>query len=153
MGGLSLSSSERLVVDKTLRCSYVEDKSEKMASVWALGDCCEVLPEIQPLPPKTAQVAIQQADVVAFNILNSVCDLDRKAKEFEFQDLGSMLALGGPNGAIIGPGTDTRLGSVLVPLLDTARVSLSVADNLYAQVINSPGFDNNGRVAPVIESL
>lgn len=152
MGGLALSSSNRLVVDKTLRCSFDTD-GDKMPPVWALGDCCEILPVVHPTPPKTAQVAIQQADVVASNVLDTIFDLNRNTEVFEFQDLGSMLTLGGPNGAIIGPKDGAQLESLLVPLLDTARVGLGVADNLLTKIINSKEIDKTGAIAPVLENL
>jgi len=121
--------------------------------MWALGDCCEIVPLVQPVPPKTAQAAIQQADVVAFNVLSKLFDQERNTKVFKFQDLGTMLSLGGPNGAILGPLEETELGPLLVPLIDTARVGLGVVDNLFAQIVNSPEIAKNAAVAPIVENL
>ncbi|MGK3734356.1 MAG: NADH:ubiquinone reductase (non-electrogenic) [Bacillariaceae sp.] len=148
MDGLALSSSGRLIVDETLRCSFSTEDSKAMPSVWALGDCCEIIPVVQPVPPKTAQAAIQQADVVASNVLAKLFNQESDTKVFKFQDLGSMLSLGGPNGAILGPKEDTQLGSLLVPLIDTARIGFGIADSLFAQIINSSDIDKK-----VVENL
>lgn len=159
MGGeLALSSTGRLRIDKTLRCCFNEDAtvggSKSLPSVWALGDCSEIVPALNPATPRTAQAAMQQADVVAANVLATLFDREADAnKAFEFQDLGSMLSLGGPNAAILGPGENSQIGSLLVPLLDTARVGLGVADNLFAGIINSPQVDKNGDLKPVVENL
>lgn len=59
-----------------------------------------------------------------------------------------MLSLGGPNGAILGPKEDTQLGSLLVPLIDTARIGFGIADSLFAQIINSSDIDKK-----VVENL
>ena len=149
-GDLALSPSGRLRVDKTLRCSFDGDKSSSktktlLPSVWALGDCSEILPAVEPAVPKTAQAAMQQADVVAANVLSKLVSnrgeestaAAASAVEFEFQDLGSMLSLGGPNAAILGPKGDSQIASLLVPLLDTARVSLGVADTIFAGIAKS----------------
>mmetsp|Transcript_15459 Transcript_15459/g.38959 ORF Transcript_15459/g.38959 Transcript_15459/m.38959 type:complete len:537 (+) Transcript_15459:91-1701(+) len=149
-GGLTLSPTGRLKVDKTLRCSF--DEGESMPSVWALGDCSEILPALDPATPKTAQAAMQQADVVASNVLSAISNKDANL-EFEFQDLGSMLSLGGPNAALLGPNKDSQIASLLVPLLDTARVGLGVADTIFAGIVNSPQVDKNGDLKPVVENL
>jgi NADH:ubiquinone reductase (non-electrogenic) len=148
MDGLALSSSGRLIVDKTLRCSFSSEDSKVMPSVWALGDCCEIIPVVQPVPPKTAQAAMQQADVVASNVLAKLFNQESETEVFKFQDLGSMLSLGGPNAAILGPKEDTQLGSLLVPLLDTARIGFGIADSLFAQIIDSSDIDKK-----VVENL
>lgn len=153
MDGLALSPSGRLIVDETLRCSFSNDDRKTLPLMWALGDCCEIVPLVQPVPPKTAQAAIQQADVVAFNVLSKLFDQERNTKVFKFQDLGTMLSLGGPNGAILGPLEETELGPLLVPLIDTARVGLGVVDNLFAQIVNSPEIAKNAAVAPIVENL
>jgi len=151
MGGdLSFSPTGRLKVDKTLRCSY--DEGDSLPSVWALGDCSEILPAMEPAVPKTAQAAMQQADVVASNVLSALSNREASL-EFEFQDLGSMLSLGGPNAAILGPNKDSQIASLLVPLLDTARVGLGVADTIFAGIVNSPQVDKNGDLKPVVENL
>lgn len=151
-GGLAFSPSGRLRIDKTLRCSFDEDDSDAdLPSVWALGDCSEIVPTVEPAIPKTAQAAMQQADVVASNVLSKLSNQEG-SDEFVFQDLGSMLSLGGPNAAILGP-KDGQIASLLVPLLDTARVGLGVADTLFAGIVNSPQVDKSGNLAPVVESL
>jgi NADH dehydrogenase len=158
VGDLALSPSGRLVVDKTLRCAFREDDSDEMSSsktlpsVWALGDCSEIVPAVEPAIPKTASAAIQQADVVASNVLSKLSN--REGNDvFEYQDLGSMLSLGGPNAAVLGPKEDSQIASLLVPLLDTARVGLGVADTIFAGIVNSPQVDRTGQLAPVVETL
>jgi len=158
MGGeLALSPTGRLQVDKSLRCSFkddaAEDASKSRPSVWALGDCSEIVPALQPATPRTAQAAMQQADVAASNVLTSLSNREAGTKVFEFQDLGSMLSLGGPNAAILGPGEDSEISSLLIPLLDTARVGLGVADSIFAEIINSPQVDKTGDLKPAVENL
>ena len=164
-GELAMSSSGRLRVDKSLRCCFKEVKSDdetpasqpnskpRLPSVWALGDCSEIVPALQPATPRTAQAAMQQADVVASNVLAELSNCEVDPKTFEFQDLGSVLSLGGPNAAILGPGEDSQLGPLFVPLLDTARVGLGVADSIFAGIINSPQIDKNGDLKPVVKNL
>lgn len=157
-GGLAFSPSGRLRVDKTLRCSFNEDESfakssssKTMPPVWALGDCSEIVPAVEPLIPKTAQTAMQQADVVASNVLSELFNREGSVT-FEFQDLGSMLSLGGPNAAILGPKEDSEIANLLIPLLDTARIGLGVADTLFAEIVKSPQVDKSGDLA-LVESL
>jgi len=160
-GSLALSQSGRLKVDKTLRCAFRDDildgtssspSSPTLPSVWALGDCSEIVPSVEPAIPKTAQAAMQQADVVAENVLSKLGNTEGSVS-FEFQDLGSMLSLGGPNAAILGPKEDSQIASIFVPLLDTARVGLGVADSIFAGIVNSPQVDKDGDLAPIVESL
>ena len=155
-GGLAFSPSGRLRVDKTLRCSYDDDNSasssSSLPSVWALGDCSEIVPAEDLAVPKTAQAAMQQADVVASNVL-SVLSNREGSVGFEFQDLGSMLSLGGPNAAVLGPNDGSQIASLLVPLLNTARVGLGVADTIFAGIVNSPQVDKSGDLAPIVENL
>jgi len=156
-GGLALTPSGRLRVGKTLQCSFHEKNSDAgssktLPSVWALGDCSESVPAMEPAIPKTAQAAMQQADVVASNVLSKLSNREGDAA-FEFQDLGSMLSLGGPNAAILGPKDDSQIASLLVPLLDTARLGLGVADTIFAGIVNSPQIDKTGDLAPVVETL
>ena len=151
-GNLAFSPSGRLKVDKTLRCSFDQDESASLPSVWALGDCSEILPAIEPAIPRTAQAAMQQADVVASNVLLALSN-QKGTMEFEFQDLGSMLTLGGPNAALLGPQEGSQIAPLLVPLLDTARVGLGVADTIFAGIVNSPQVDKNGDLKPVVENL
>lgn len=153
LGGLALTSSGRLMVDNTLQCCFsMSNPTKRIPSVWALGDCSEIVSMLQPVPA-TAQAAIQQADIVAANVLAKLFNQGKKTKTFEFQDIGSMLSLGGPNAAIIGPREESQLGSILIPLLDTAREGLGVADNVFAQIVNSPSIDKSGVIAPTVENL
>ena len=153
ISGLAVTTSGRLMVDDTLRCNWSGDIATKMDSVpsiFALGDCSEIVPTAQPAVPKTAQAAIQQADTVAFNVVSDI-ENGGRTKAFRFQDLGTALSLGGPNGAILGPSEDSQLGPLLVPLLDTARVGLSIGDRIFANIINSPTVDKKS--ALVVQNL
>mmetsp|Transcript_24880 Transcript_24880/g.52981 ORF Transcript_24880/g.52981 Transcript_24880/m.52981 type:complete len:268 (-) Transcript_24880:192-995(-) len=128
--------------------------SSSPPSVWALGDCSEIVPALLPSTPRTAQAAMQQADVVASNVLAKLSGKGEGDASFEFRDLGSMLSLGGPNAAILGPrDEDSQIATLLVPLLDTARVGLGVADTLFAGIVNSPQIDRSGDLKPVVDSL
>jgi demethylphylloquinone reductase len=163
---LAVTESGRVQVDDTLRCSWRENatttvmsKGEKKPLAWALGDCSEIVSsgnsggDGQPTVPRTAQAAMQQADVVAANVICALEGEEGRERRFQFQDLGSVLSLGGPNGAYIGPNDKSQLGPFVTPLLDTARVGLNLADRLFAEIIRSPIVDRKGIVAPTIESL
>jgi NADH:ubiquinone reductase (non-electrogenic) len=162
--GLQPSPSGRLAVDPTLRCVWGKDmmvdsvSREGAPRVWALGDCAEVVYLVedkntmnQPVFPKTAQVAMQQAETVAGNILAQlkVTSSGRSksssptAKTFEYQDLGSMLTLGGPNGAVLAPSSGA-FEPIFAPLLDTAAGFLGVADGFLSAL--------SGR-SPVLKEL
>ena len=158
LSGLSKVESGRLAIDSTLRCLWSDENSQSTSKrlgkppVWALGDCTEIVDNLdQPVVPKTAQAAMQQADIVAFNLL---ADLQSQSstRTFQFQDLGSMLTLGGPNGAILAPRDDSPLAPVLAPLFDTARVGFGLADEVFAQLTKSPVAEKVG-LTPVVENL
>jgi len=150
-GGLALSSSGRLKVDPTLRCALDASSSSPSSSappVWALGDCSEIVPAAVPAVPRTAQAAMQQADVVASNVLSELSAGKKRQRrgtgdvEFAFEDLGSMLNLGGPNAAVLGPASSGGLSSLLVPVLDATRAGLGVADAIFAGIASAaPGVD------------
>lgn len=147
VGLLQDSSSGRLAVDSTLRCLRERDQLENQPAasarqqqqpyVWALGDCAKVIEDenqkSQSMLPKTAQVAMQQADTVASNLLVQIVDENPTAKTFVYQDLGSMLTLGGPNGAVLAPREGT-FAPVFAPLLDSTASALRVADDLWSNV-------------------
>jgi len=154
---LAVTDSGRLQVDKTLQCSWSSDilnntitKTSSLPFIWALGDCSEMVPSFEPAIPRTAQAAMQQADVVASNVLSRL-DGRNDLKTFKFQDLGTVLSLGGPNGAVLGPQEEAQLGPLVVPLLDTARFGLAVADKVLEGIINSPQVDKKS--AEVVENL
>eukprot|EP00548_Thalassiothrix_antarctica_P015462 CAMPEP_0194175004 /NCGR_PEP_ID=MMETSP0154-20130528/9123_1 /TAXON_ID=1049557 /ORGANISM="Thalassiothrix antarctica, Strain L6-D1" /LENGTH=400 /DNA_ID=CAMNT_0038888655 /DNA_START=491 /DNA_END=1690 /DNA_ORIENTATION=+ len=141
-----VSLSGRLKVDNNLRCSWGTDETmnqQPATTIWALGDCAEMV-NSQPAVPKTASAAIQQADVVANNILHELSEKNRISstsltsyQTFEFQDLGMMMSLGGPNAAILAPTQDDSIFKPLfTPLLDISRVGLGVADQVMKQVIS-----------------
>ncbi len=61
-------------------------------AIFAGGDVAAVSGQSQESPPATAQVAIQQAPVLAHNVLASL--QGEPLKEFHWNDLGEMLSLG-----------------------------------------------------------
>jgi NADH dehydrogenase FAD-containing subunit len=142
--GLQTSKTGRLSIDATLRCirnNNVTEESPEPPRIWALGDCAEIVStdDVQSAAlPKTAQVAMQQADTVAANVLSQLLRDDGMAVEqtnpkiFSYQDLGSMLTLGGPNAAILAPRDDTTFGPIFAPLLETAGSVLGIADDVLA---------------------
>jgi len=162
-------SGNRLAVDSTLRCirrlpdemssSTPGDATkrrkitvERKPPVWALGDCSEIIDlEDQPAVPKTAQAAMQQADVVAANVLAKL-ENRTSFKTFQFQDLGTFLSLGGPNAAAFAPQEDSPLGPLFTPLIDTARLGLGVADRVVTRLVQSPVAEKVG-LTPVVENL
>jgi hypothetical protein len=155
--GVAITDSGRLTIDETLRCTWSTNDNangpsitSKSPTVWALGDCAEIIPSPRPGVPRTAQAAIQQADVVASNVL-SCLTVKGSSKKFKFQDLGTVLNLGGPNGAVLGPNEQSQLEPLLVPLLDTARIGLSIADTIFSSVVSSPAVDEKS--AEVLEKL
>mmetsp|Transcript_41678 Transcript_41678/g.99964 ORF Transcript_41678/g.99964 Transcript_41678/m.99964 type:complete len:623 (-) Transcript_41678:1675-3543(-) len=150
---LDATWSGRLCIDDTLRCTNVI--AGNPPPVWALGDCAEINPNKSdgPAVPRTAQAAIQQADVVAHNIL---CTLERRnedVKSFQFQDLGTVLSLGGPLAAIVGPRDDSLFGPAFGTLLDTARVGLNVADELVSQALKSSPQAEKLGITPLVDNL
>ena len=156
--GLSKVESGRLAIDSTLRCIWKESEEPSISGrvrkppVWSLGDCSEIIDNIdQPAVPKTAQAAMQQADVVANNVIAELRSR-KNIKTFQFQDLGSMLTLGGPNAAILAPIENSPLAPLFAPLLDTARVGLGLADEVLVQLTKSPAAEKAG-LTPIVESL
>ena len=152
------TESGRLAVEPTLRCIPKQSNSplgQQAHSVWALGDCAEVADRNQGLPatPKTAQAAMQQAEVVAQNVLAELT-LGREAatKIFRFQDLGTMFSLGGPNAAVLAPVEESLLGPVFKPLLDSARVGFGIADTAFFNLSKSSVVNTLG-LSPVVDSI
>jgi Pyridine nucleotide-disulphide oxidoreductase len=141
---LPKSNSGRIATDTSLRClPLVENNKDDtmQPKLWALGDCAEIVKsttsaESNIMLPKTAQVAMQQADTVAANVLSQlmydegVASTVRDRKQFVYQDLGSMLTLGGPNAAVLAPKEDTTYGPIFSPLLDVAGVALGITDSV-----------------------
>jgi NADH:ubiquinone reductase (H+-translocating) len=75
-----------LLVDKTLAVQGTQ-------SVWALGDCASVKdPYSGELYPPTAQYALREADMVAYNILATIDGKPRLA--FHFKSLGALCVVG-----------------------------------------------------------
>jgi NADH dehydrogenase FAD-containing subunit len=139
--GLKISATGRLATDSTLRCLPSTTTSPSQPCIWALGDCSEMdisSTARKPTVPKTAQAAMQQAEVVAHNVLQQFVDSTSKCsseKQFQYQDLGSMLTLGGPNGAILAPKEGSTLAPVLTPLLSTMDEALSIGDQLFRSTV------------------
>ncbi|NER32622.1 MAG: NAD(P)/FAD-dependent oxidoreductase [Oscillatoria sp. SIO1A7] len=71
-------------------------------NIFALGDLAECRDASGQQMPATAQVAIQQADYVAWNIWASLCD--RPMLPFRYKDLGEMMTLGQDNATLSGLG-------------------------------------------------
>ena len=64
-----------------------------LSDVFALGDICLMESKEYPLGhPQVAQVAIQQADCLAGNLLRK--DKNNKLKSFQYKNLGSMATIG-----------------------------------------------------------
>jgi len=89
---LSKDSSGRLLTERSLRC-------KSRSHVFALGDCASI--EGDRLP-STAQVAMQQSEIVARNLIicaNATRSEQRMSstslERFRFVPLGEMLTLGG----------------------------------------------------------
>jgi hypothetical protein len=162
MEGLEKVESGRLAIDSTLRCIWKKggDSSPRellrMPPVWALGDCAEITDSRvvgQPAVPKTAQAAMQQADTVALNVLAALQNSKKEAKTFQYQDLGSMLSLGGPNAAVLAPRDDSPLAPIFSPLLDISRMGLGIADEIFVQLSKSKVAERVGVTPAIVESL
>lgn len=70
----------------------------------------------------------------------------RETVAFKYQDLGSMLSLGGPNGAVLAPKEDSAFYPIFSTLLDTSRTALDLADEVLTRQgrLGSPLADNLG---------
>ena len=135
-----VEKSGRLAIDGSLRCGWKEKRPEGMRQprVWAIGDCAEIFNDAEYATPKTAQAAIQQADVVANNLLVDLGMIPSgQTKTFQYQDLGSMLTLGGPNGAVLAPPQNSLLGPLFAPAMDIARVGFGIADGVFRELSKS----------------
>lgn len=152
LDGLVKSNSGRLATDSTLRCIW-DSASTGKPMIWALGDCSEIVPvsDGQAAVPRTAQAAMQQSDIVAFNILTQLKSNGAPEKVFKFQDLGSMLTLGGPNAALLAP-TDGAFAPIFGPLLDTLGSVLQTADDVLREVSKNPIAEELG-ISSTIETL
>jgi NADH dehydrogenase len=146
MDSLDVTSTGRLSIDSTLRCNWASDdikttgiNATGFPRVWSLGDCSEITTNENKgsAVPRTAQAAIQQADIVANNIVCTLEGRNEDIRSFQFQDLGTVLSLGGPLAAIVGPKDDSTFGPLFGAVLDTARVGLNVADKFFSTAIQS----------------
>lgn len=150
LGLKQIKGSGRLEIDSTLRC--IREESSVKPPVWALGDCSQIVDATASYQvPRTAQAAIQQADVVASNVLADIRGAQAD-QVFEFQDLGSMLTLGGPNAAVLAPKENSILAPLFSTLLDTARVGLDLADEVLNQISKSTAAERSG-MGPLVDSL
>ncbi len=86
LDGLEVSRSHQLVVKQTLETS-------RDPNVFALGDCCWLVPEgsDKPLPPR-AQAAHQQADHMLAQIARRI--KGEPLRPFKYHDFGSLVSLG-----------------------------------------------------------
>ena len=150
-----VSPTNRLAVDATLQCLHKQNDSDNTSSdnefmlldnVWALGDCAQVLDgatlqPVFPAPPKTAQCAIQQADVVADNVCRYLqqsynSEQPPSRRTFTFREAGTVLTLGGINGAILAPQSGP-LATLFEPLLDSTNRVLSQADSIVEGILEN----------------
>ncbi|MCP9849860.1 FAD-dependent oxidoreductase [Cyanobium sp. Morenito 9A2] len=84
-----------------LRCN--DDLSvEGLADVFALGDGALALDDEGRVLPTTAQVAFQQAELLARNLLHSLAS--EPLESFHWNDLGEMISLGVGNASLTGLG-------------------------------------------------
>ena len=85
IAGLESARGNQLVVRPTLQTTY-DDR------IFAIGDCCYLVPEgaDRPIPPR-AQAAHQMASVVYDNIDRLI--RGRPLKEFHYEDHGSLVSL------------------------------------------------------------
>ena len=93
---MPLDKNERgqIKADATLRTSD--------PNIFAVGDMAESCDQEGAIVPSTGQVAIQQADYVAWNVWASLGD--RPSLPFRYQNLGEMLALGNTEATLTGLG-------------------------------------------------
>jgi NADH:ubiquinone reductase (non-electrogenic) len=157
MIGLEQVASGRIATDNTLRCVWKKEGEAtgriRQPPVWALGDCSEIIDtKDQPAVPKTAQAAMQQAETVASNVFAELQGRDA-SKSFQYQDLGSMLTLGGPNAAVLGPKEGSPLAPLFTSLLDISRVGLGLADEVLVQLSKSPAAEKAGLTSGLVERL
>ena len=101
-----------------------------------------------------AQCAIQQADVVADNVCRYLQQSynnreKRPRRTFAFREAGTLLTLGGLNGAILAPQSGP-LSAVLEPLLYTSNRVLSRADSLVEGILENETVQQSllGNVVP-----
>jgi NADH dehydrogenase len=71
---------------------------EGYSNVWSIGDCAAV-PDINAqddgkIVPPTAQAAVQQGHVVAYNVLASIDGREDDLRQFEYRPLGQLVELG-----------------------------------------------------------
>lgn len=93
-----------LPLEKNERGQVKADASLRTSDphIFALGDVAESRDQAGELVPSTGQVAIQQADYVAWNVWASLGD--RPSLSFRYQNLGEMLALGNTEATLTGLG-------------------------------------------------
>lgn len=88
--GLPTGPGGRIAVDEFLR---VQSRPE----IYVAGDCALVIPEegARPLPP-TAQIAIEEGETVANNVISEITG--GKMERFEFKSKGYVISVGGRSG-------------------------------------------------------
>jgi NADH dehydrogenase len=115
--GLPMDDRGRVIVSPTC-------KVQGLDNVYAIGDGAVVSSDTSPAPsspyPATAQVAMQQAGVAAYNVqLDLEGTSSSPKKTFTYQSLGEMLSLGGDEDASIA--SLNGLFTLNGPLASTAR--------------------------------
>lgn len=95
--GLSIEKSSRGFINTN---SYLQVLNSQ--EIYALGDIADCLDAENKQVPKTAQVAIQQADYCAWNIWASCTG--RPLLPFRYQNLGEIMTLGVDNATLTGLG-------------------------------------------------
>lgn len=106
-------------------------QSTSRDNIWALGDCARSTSNL----PQTAQVALQQAPVVANNVASFLYGKTPK-QAFVYQDLGRMMTLGGADAGFLGT---TLLG----PLLEVTDLALEPLNDLLSQTLLLQPNQNN----------
>jgi NADH dehydrogenase len=86
IGSEAYTKTGRIIVDRYNRVNGLQD-------IFALGDICFMTEEKYPKGhPQVAQVAIQQANLLARNLKSRL--KDKPEKEFHYRDLGTMATIG-----------------------------------------------------------
>ncbi|WP_413300633.1 NAD(P)/FAD-dependent oxidoreductase [Bacillus sp. 1P10SD] len=96
----------KLPVDRYLRV-------ENMKNIFSIGDCSIFMKDEKSSLPPTAQVALQQADVCAKNIVSTIRGSELKA--FEYHHKGSVASIG--NWAAVGKVGNFRLSGLFAAFM------------------------------------
>jgi hypothetical protein len=75
---------------------------------------------------------MQQAETVAYNVLAQLDAKGETERSFQFQDLGTILTLGGPNAALMAP-AEGSFDPIFEPLRTTLGGVLDLADSILSK--------------------